>query len=289
MASTRTGLTIVEPEQAPTDGGDGLAAAVAADDATDDLDVRVYELIARPGGATWLEVRTMTGRLGDEASTQATAVVAELLKADRIRQETGPSFDSDNPRYFSVSARETLEDLLDPEPLPESIAIPTAGQFGEKDALRAPELVVLARSVVDEHGGQFGHLRGKRIDFWWRAEGGMSRGRPTFFRVRMPTQELAGYTEADLVISLAADHCAAAGFGVQELRNLLLRAFCSIGISEKTGALKLRGPEFDGWLYELQVLGPWMTALKAMAARIVQPSLFADGDEGADGEDEVEG
>lgn len=271
--------TVVEPAEA------GIAAAARNDDASEALDVRIFDLIERsPDGATWLEIRAIAGT-GAEASEAASNALDELLRADRVRVDPSAS-GPENPRYYAPSSRETLEDLLD-EPL-EQIEIPLPSAFKGKGFLRSPELARLAKEVLQEHKGKFGHLATKTIDFLWRAEGGMEGSRPRYGKVRLPSQELAHYAGKDVVVWIAADHCADADFDVETLRKLLLHLFCGVGVSEKTGALKLKAPEFRGYYYELEVYGAWTRELKLAAAKLRQMSLFEEqADEGEQADEEI--
>lgn len=158
--------------------------------------------------------------------------------------------------------------------------IPPEARFAG-DYLPAPELEALARRLIATERA-FGFLADwtGALTFLWRRAGGKRGGKAVYGRC----QSLAGvarhYAGASYLIWAAADHCRAARLTGRQLEALVFHELCHLAPGEEdeeTGEQAppvLVGHDFEGFLAELDVYGPWRPDLARAGETFAQLALF---------------
>lgn len=153
-----------------------------------------------------------------------------------------------------------------------NLRIPEADDFLVSLYRRAPELTQLAEDLREEHGLPSDY----RLDVLWRKKGGKARGGRRRMGKVVLVSDLAGhYSQADVVIWLAADNCAALEYGPAEIERELFHQLCAIHLDAKTLRPILMPPDFAAYRRELETYGLWRQSLRDAADALTQARLIA--------------
>src|SRR5215471_8489894 len=154
------------------------------------------------------------------------------------------------------------------------LEVPYEQQFAGKDFLPAPGLrrVALALTTRDSH---LRHLTNTHIEFLWKRRGGNTRGQPNIGMAVLPAglakhawnqmaRAITGSNTETVaaVIWLAADHLQE--WNALQIEAALYRNLLRIVPNDRrhlAGALKLRAPDFQGFVAEIERFGLWNQSL----------------------------
>jgi hypothetical protein len=140
-------------------------------------------------------------------------------------------------------------------------SVPFEAQFAGRNWMPATGLALVGAGLVsaDEH---LKHLRGVTIDYLWRRRGGTSRGAPKIGDCQGPgglTEYYAGRSvgaRVTYVVWLAADHVRE--FKGWQIEAALYRQLLKTDYDpEDDDAYRVRGPDFVGFIAEIERYGLW--------------------------------
>lgn len=100
-------------------------------------------------------------------------------------------------------------------------------QFGQLlDFAPAPDLQAMADGLIERHPAKFGHLLQMRVEYFWKAAGGLKSGKMTLGKCQRPSGLLAHYSRADFIIWLAWDHCLTLKLEREKVEATLFHELC---------------------------------------------------------------
>lgn len=157
--------------------------------------------------------------------------------------------------------------------------IPTVELFEEKaaDFLRAKDIEAVATLLIDEYEEDFGHLRGLKVTYAWKANGGKSAGMGNLGKCVKPSGLTKWFANSDFVIWLAADHLRALNEHPAptpaegqrlpatwwQIEALVFHQLKHAGWDEESGAT-IKHHEFEGFAQEVEEYGPWKEDIEVM-------------------------
>jgi len=95
--------------------------------------------------------------------------------------------------------------LVTPGNADELYPVPPDKLFEVDEFVTAPDLEEIAIAIIDSMGG-FGYLAGLNLKYLWQGAGGKSKGKLVLGKCQKPAGLLAKFSNADFIITLAADH-----------------------------------------------------------------------------------
>ncbi len=161
--------------------------------------------------------------------------------------------------------------------------IPGPGKFAGADFLDAPDLKCIADRLIAS-SAHLAHLRqwSETIAYLWKQKGGKKGGRATLGSSKALSGSTAFYAHKSYEIWLAADHCRDAHLTDRQLEALVFHQLCCFGPDEEAEELGVPappvvvGPDFSGFLAELEEYGFWRPDLEAARGAFEQLPLFGE-------------
>ncbi len=179
-----------------------------------------------------------------------------------------------------------------PEPETTDYTVPTEASFGKADLVEAPGLKAIAERLIAEDES-LEHLVGIDIGFFWRRRGGTQGGNKRYSHIKRPGLYENFYSGGSVVylIDLSADHIREAQFTEQQIEACIYRELCKTAVDpDDNDAYRINGPDFSGFVRELDKFGAWSADLREVAAHarllpLDQALAETDADAGDDGEE----
>jgi hypothetical protein len=177
-----------------------------------------------------------------------------------------------------VPAADVEQDTLPGTPEPEQTEydVPFEAQFNGKDLMTAPGLKAIGNRLIDSEES-FGHLRGIEIRYFWRRRGGTQGGNPRYGKIKRPSVYESHFTGGTVVYlaELAADHIREAKFTPEQIEACLFSQLCKTDVDpEDHDAYRLIGPDFVGFVREIDRFGLWHPGHRELGAHIKQGNLL---------------
>lgn len=137
-------------------------------------------------------------------------------------------------------------------------------------------LAELGAELIERHHRRFYYIEAMdlTIAYCWKRNGGVSNGKAVFGKCQKTSGALNLFSESNWIIWLAADHVREAGYGAEEVENILLHELLHTGYDAKKGCI-VKGHDFNGFLYEIEQIGLWHNDL-ASAGRTMRDSGAID-------------
>lgn len=141
------------------------------------------------------------------------------------------------------------------------------------DYIAAPAVERIAAMLIARHG-HFGHLREADITYRWKREGGKEAGKLKLGQVRRLDALMRHFADADLLIWVAADNCAANRLTVRQMEACVFHQLCHVAPAgtEEEPKLAMAPHDWEGFTAEWHEYGPWRAELKLLA-KVIQPML----------------
>src|SRR5205085_11948943 len=131
----------------------------------------------------------------------------------------------------------------------------------------------------------FDHLRGIEIHWFWNRRGGTQGGNPRYAGIKRPSSFEKHYTGGRVVyfLWLAADHVRDAKFTPEQIEACLYDQLTRTDVDpDDHDAYRTVGPDFVGFVREIERYGVWSADLREAAARIQQLPLVQAAEDDAD-------
>lgn len=143
-----------------------------------------------------------------------------------------------------------------------------------EDYLPATDIERIAASLIARHPEDFKHLKGAKIAYRWKREGGKVGGKVKYGQCRKLDGIGRHFAGADFLIWLGADTCRAQRYTARQIEALTFHELLHIGLSDGDEPRLVLAPhDFEGWGRELAVYGMWHRDLKIIG-RTLQMPLF---------------
>lgn len=136
----------------------------------------------------------------------------------------------------------------------------------------------VVQGLINAFPDRFGTLQPLNIRVMWKRSGRTSRGREILGQALRPGGIAKHLLEdVDYLLLVAADHCRTQGMTQYTMEALLFRLLCSCFVDAE-GKCTILGPDFDGFVAELNAYGAWTTDLQigARAFRTTPVQLSMD-------------
>jgi hypothetical protein len=150
--------------------------------------------------------------------------------------------------------------------------VPVESDFGDKDWLAAPDVKDMAERLVRKHEGIFGHYIDLDIAFLWKRKGGKANGKPKLGEAVKVGGLTTAFTDAQIVIWLAADNVYEAMLTTHQAEALVFRQLKRTGLDEN-GKPEIKGFDFWGFEDEVKAYGLWNSDLQGAGEAFQQLRL----------------
>lgn len=177
-----------------------------------------------------------------------------------------------------VDARQAaLPGTSESEPLaePDDYSVPLESQFNGRDLMDAPGLRTIGTRLIEQEDA-FEHLRGVELGWFWKRRGGTQGGNPRYGGIKRPDAFVKHYSGSAPIylIFLSADHVREAKFEPRQIEAQIFSLLCRTDVDpDDNDAYRLVGPDFVGFVLEIERYGAWSADLREAAARIQQLPL----------------
>lgn len=143
------------------------------------------------------------------------------------------------------------------------------------EELRRDEVLESVVADLIEHYSNLTHLADVAIRVYWKKSGRTVQGLPKMGGVVKPGPwyEVGSGPGAAFLLWLAADHIADQRWTGYQLEAWLYHLLCGLQKTEE-GETKLAGPDFQGYLPEIEAYGVWHGQLRTAGEIFRQPRLF---------------
>jgi hypothetical protein len=171
----------------------------------------------------------------------------------------------------------TLPGTSESEPLaePDDYSVPLESQFNGRDLMDAPGLRTIGTRLIEQEDA-FEHLRGVELGWFWKRRGGTQGGNPRYGGIKRPDAFVKHYSgSAPIYLAwLASDHVRDAKFEPRQIEAQIFSLLCRTDVDpDDHDAYRLVGPDFVGFVLEIERFGAWSADLREAAARIQQLPL----------------
>lgn len=146
--------------------------------------------------------------------------------------------------------------------------------FLGRDFKEDDDLEILASQLIAAHETTLGHCRNLRIAYLWKRKGGGKGGKGTLGKCQSLSGVAQHWGRADILIWLAADHCADLKLNARQLEALLFHELLHIGWDADKGQAFIAEHDFAGFIKELELYGAWDADLQMLARNRTQLRLF---------------
>jgi len=184
----------------------------------------------------------------------------------------------------------------EPFPLPPEELFDAGDETDSKFVSASATLGDIGRALInanDAPGGAFYHLRGAKIIYLWKKEGGTRAGRTTLGKTSKPSGLLQHFAGADFIIWLAADHLRSLNAGQPasrfQVEALLFHELKHIGVEEDEDGpnagdarLVLVPHELEIFYDEVARYGAWEDSIADAVPAFEQMPLWPDAGHGGE-------
>ncbi len=143
----------------------------------------------------------------------------------------------------------------------------------------------IASDLIGKHV-MFSHLQGAKIRYYWKRIGNKVGGQLALGATKRlgkaSLEKLTLFPESGgksvFVIFAAAALCREFELTARQFEALMFHELCHIGQNDKTLELRLVPHEFQGFVPELEIFGPWTTPLRELHNALTQMTMNFDAD-----------
>lgn len=151
--------------------------------------------------------------------------------------------------------------------------VPGDDKFKGGDFIEANDIGDIAEELIGRFRDDFPRFERLRMDYLWRKKGGMLNGEETLGACNRTAPLVAYYADTEFTVWIAADHARELQLTGEDMRALVFHLLLHIEYREEKDKHAIRGPEFTGFIRELEVFGPWRRSLRRAQKAFSQPGL----------------
>lgn len=139
--------------------------------------------------------------------------------------------------------------------------------------LPAHDIATIAAALVAERE-ELSHLTTATICYLWQRTGGKVCGTAVFGETKKTSKLVRHFAGgADFLVILAADHCRESAMDAWQMEALVYHHLLRCDIDPETGKPATRGPDFAGFVAEVDRYGLWRSDLRRARAAFEQTEM----------------
>jgi len=164
--------------------------------------------------------------------------------------------------------------LVTPGNADELYPVPPDKLFEVDEFVTAPDLEAIGTAIIDSMGG-FGYLAGLNLKYLWQGAGGKSKGKLVLGKCQKPAGLLAKFSNADFIITLAADHHRVLRSTRYQIEANIFHELCHTDLDNEKDIPEPRLVPHDVEMFcrEVEIYGLWREDLDRAAKAFEQLKL----------------
>jgi hypothetical protein len=167
--------------------------------------------------------------------------------------------------------------------------VPPDSRFENEEAIEAPDIEAIANELIAEYHVDFERHGEAKIEYLWKRKGGMQGGGALVGQTQRTPWIARFYSGSEFTMWIAADNARALQLDDAGMRALIFHLLLHIEYDGEKDKFKVRDHDFEGFVRELEVFGPWQRDLRRAQAAFSQsplPLWETKASPAADGDDE---